>query len=244
VPGPQVLLALALIGIYVLDSAHFLSIGDAVLVTGRGRLRQVSFGWSFELAGRRPYVPNPLTPFWPDLRIQWSASALGTSEPGVATSEMLEFVAATRLISRMAGLAGLFIVFCAPVVLVVGSEPLFLVCVIVSFALTLSACCTLALRRKEMALGWSSVISLSFVALLCLPCAANLGRALSRHRCWTLAAANIPALGFSSAKRGEIERRVAAFLSEIRRLFPEDASEYRALTNQIAQLEGHVLENR
>jgi len=237
-PGLEVLLALALVGVYLLDSAQFLAIGDAVLVTRRECLRQVSFGSSFELAGRRPYLPNPLTPFWPELRIQWTSGVLNSTNPDVATSEMQARVTATKPISRLAALAGLFIVLIAPVALAVGSEALFVTSAGISFILAVAACCLLSVRREALELSWSQVIAMSLVALLCLPCAANLGREVSRHRCWTLAACDIPALRFDVSEGDQIKYRVAAFLSQVRRLFPEDTSEYGALTRQINLLEG------
>jgi hypothetical protein len=243
-PQLETVLAFALVGVYLFDSVHFLSIGDAVLVTRRERLRQVTFGWSFELGGRRPYLPNPLTPFWPELRFQWTSGSLSNTKPDVATSEMLAFVTATKPISRLAALAGLFIVLVAPVVLTLGSEVLFLASAGVSFLLALAACCMLSVRRKAVGLNWSQVISMSLVALLCLPCAANLGRAVSKHHSWTLAASDIPALGFNVSEGDQIKCQVSAFLSRVRRLFPEDTLEYCALTSQINLLEGHGVERR
>jgi len=232
-PRLEAVLALALLGVYLLDSVHFLSIGDAVLVTRSERLLQVTFGWPFELAGRRPYLANPLSPFWPELRILWTSSAVGNTKPDVAIPQMLALLRATKPISRLAALAGVFIVLIAPVVLVVGREELFLASAGLSFVLALAACCMLGARRKAVGLTWSQVISLSLVALLCLPCAANLGRAVAGRHSWTLAASDIPALGFSVTDGRQIQCRVSAFLSQVRRLFPEDTTEYGALTNQI-----------
>ena len=233
----EVLLAFGLVGVYLLDSAQFLAIGDGVLITRGERLRQVSFGWSFELAGRRPYLPNPLTPFWPELRIQWTSRFPSNTNPDVATSEMQALVTVTRPISRLAALAGSFIVLVAPVALAVGSEGLFVTSAGISFVLALAACCMLSVRREAVGLSWLQVITMSLVALVCLPCAANLGRAASRHHCWTLAASDIPALGFNVSESDQIKHRVSAFLSQVRRLFPEDTSEYGALTKQINLLE-------
>jgi hypothetical protein len=233
----QALLTLALVGVYLLDSAHFLSIGDALLITRGERLRQVSFGWSFELGGRRPFLPNPLTPFWPALCIQWTSGLCRNTVPEVATSEMLAFVKVTRPISRLAALAGLFIVLIAPVVLAAGSETLFVASAAIAFLFAVAACCVLSARRKSLGLNWSQVISMSLVALLCLPCAANLGRAVSKQHCWTLAASDIPALGFSVNAREQIRYRVSAFLSQVRRLFPEETREHCALTSQMRLLE-------
>jgi hypothetical protein len=239
----EAVLALALVGVYLLDSCHLLSIGDAVLVTRCERLRQVTFGWSFELAGRRPFLPNPLTPFWPELRIQWTSGSLSNTKPDVATSEMLAFLRSTKLINRLAALAGVFIVLIAPVVLTLGSEVLFLASAGVSFILAVAACSMLSVRRKAVGLDWPQVISMSLVALVCLPCVANLGRAISRRHCWTVAASDIPALGFDVSEEDRISQRVSAFLAQVRRLFPEDTSEYGALTSQIKLLEGHDVEH-
>lgn len=234
----ELLLAFAIVGVYLFDSARFLSIGDVVVSTRRERARHVSFGLSFELGGRRPYLPNPLTPFWPELCIQWtSGSPADMVKADVATSEMVDLLKRTRPISRLATLAGLFIVMVAPVVLTVGNPMLFIVAVGISYLFAVAACCTLGARRKSLQLSWSQTISMIVTALLCLPCATNLGRAVLRHRCWTLAASEVPALGFDPSEDDEIRYRVSAFLSQVRRLFPEDTAEYSALTSQIGLLE-------
>jgi len=237
-PNLEMLLAFAIVGVYLVDSARFLSIGDAVVITRRERIRQVSFGWSFELAGRRPYLPNPLTPFWPELRIQWtSSSPADMIKPDVAKSEMFDLLKGTRPICWLATLAGFFIVLVAPVVLTVGSEVLFITAAATAFLLALAACCMLGARRESLRLSWLQVISLTLVALLCLPCAANLGRAVLMHRCWTLVASDVPALAFNTNEGDKISQRVSAFLAAVRRLFPEDTTEYSALTSQIGLLE-------
>ena len=52
----EALLALGLIAVYLLDSMHFLRIGEAVVVTGGARLSRLSFGSGFEFGGRRPFL--------------------------------------------------------------------------------------------------------------------------------------------------------------------------------------------
>lgn len=236
-PDPQVVLALALVAIYLIDCVQLLSVGDAVVITRGARLRQVSFGSSFELAGRRPYVANPFTPFWPALRLQWTSTSSGAA-PAAATAEMIAFLGATRQIGRVAAFAGLGIVLLAPVLLAGGNEPLFLLMAAISFVLALSACALTVARRRVLGLTWAQVASLAVVALLCLPCAANLGRAIARQRCWTLPVSDIPALGFDAGQGESIRRAVARFLTQIRRLFPEGTPEFYALTNQMQLLEG------
>src|SRR2546430_10003384 len=70
--SPEWLLAAGLVAIYLFDSVQFLQIGEAVVSTRRASLRRLSFGSSFELGGRRPYLPNPLTPWWPELLVDWT----------------------------------------------------------------------------------------------------------------------------------------------------------------------------
>jgi hypothetical protein len=233
----EAVLGIALVAVYLLDSAHLLSIGDALLLTRRGHLRQVTFGWAFELAGRRPYLPNPLTPFWPELRIQWTSALRGYVEPDAAASQMLAFITVIRPLSQLAALTGLFIVVVAPLALAAGSEAVFLAAAAIAFVLAAAACCLMIARRKAIGLERSQVISVSLVALLCLPCAANLARAVAKQRCWLLAASDIPALGFSATDAEHIKHGVTAFLHDVRRLFPEDTAQYGALTSQIELLE-------
>jgi hypothetical protein len=236
-PDTELLLALALVGVYLLDSMQFLPIGELALLNRRGRLRQVSFGSSFELAGRRPYLPNPFTPFWPALRVQWTSGARDTLPPAVASSEMQAFMERLRPISRLAGLSGLPILLVAPVALAVHGETLFIVSAAVSFALALAACCALAMRRTSVGLSASQAVSVSLVALICLPCAANMARAVAKLRVWTLAVSDLPALGFGGSEADQVRQRVAAFLGQILRLFPAGTPEHGALLSQMSLLE-------
>src|SRR5207248_4918101 len=101
--NPETLLALALVAVYVADSAHFLAIGEALIRTRSGRIAGLSFGWPFELAGRRPFIPNPLTPFWPELRLVWTPSSAGGAGPAEAVSaEMRAHLAAVRPVAWIA----------------------------------------------------------------------------------------------------------------------------------------------
>src|SRR5215472_6835970 len=100
---PEWLLAAALLGIYLLDSVHFMRVGEAVVSTRDASLTGLSFGSSFELGGRRPYLPNPLTPWRPELRIDWSASSRGPT-PEQATAEMRQHLRVVRPVARLAGL--------------------------------------------------------------------------------------------------------------------------------------------
>src|SRR5262252_2248647 len=58
----ETLLAAGLIAVYLVDSASFLALGEAVIVTRAGTLRHLASGSALELGGRRPFRPNPLAP--------------------------------------------------------------------------------------------------------------------------------------------------------------------------------------
>jgi len=74
------------------------------------------------------------------------------------------------------------------------------------------------------------------VALVCLPCSANLARAVSIRRRWILAAADFPRLGFDAAQVPAIQLDVRDALDRACRFLGEDSAEYRALTEQLRVL--------
>ena len=119
--SPETLLALALVAVYVADSAHFLAIGEALIRTRSGRTAGLSFGWPFELAGRRPFIPNPLTPFWPELRLVWTPSSAGGAGAAEAVSaEMRAHLAAVRPVACIASVCAALIAVVAPLALAFG----------------------------------------------------------------------------------------------------------------------------
>ena len=239
----EVLLAVALVAVYVADSAYFLSIGEALILTRAGRAVALSFGWSFELAGRRPFIPNPLTPFWPELRVEWTASSQSGATPAAAVSaEMRAQLAAVRPIAWIASACGVLIVLVAPLALTLGQEPLFVAAALFTLALSAAACTLLALRRRELGLAGLKLYSTILVALVCLPCAANLARSVVAQRRWSVAAAELPALGFDGTRAAALRAQVQGVLAAARRLMAEDSAAYSALGEQLRRLEGEVRE--
>src|ERR1700720_2542361 len=173
------LLALALVAVYVLDSAHFLRIGEAVICTYSGPLRRVTFGWPLEFGGRRPYVPNPLTPFRPEFRVEWDTCGSAISASKQVAAEMSRHLQTARPIGWFATACTCLIVFMAPLALALGQARLFLGSTVLCFALTAAACGLVAIRRKDLELAVWQACSVTAVALVCLPCSGNLARAVS-----------------------------------------------------------------
>jgi hypothetical protein len=81
-----------------------------VITTQHQSLKCLSFGWPFELGGRRPFLPNLLTPFWPELRVEWSRSGGTVCEPRQVAADMVRHLRAVRPIGLIAtGCASLIV---------------------------------------------------------------------------------------------------------------------------------------
>jgi hypothetical protein len=240
--SPEWLLAFALVAVYLFDSAHFLCIGEAVISTRSGALRRLSFGSSFELGGRRPYLPNPLTPCWPELRVEWDTSGRDLAAPKQVITEMQQHLRAAQPIGWFAtGCTGL-IVIVAPLALVTGYERVFIASALLCVVCAVPACVLVLRRRRELGhSGWQAV-SLIVVALVCLPCSGNLARAVSIKRRWTLPASELPSLGFDTNRIARIETELREMLARAQRLFSEDSVEYILVSAQLKLLEARLNE--
>jgi hypothetical protein len=238
------LLAAALVVIYLFDSAVFLRLGEALVVSRHNSVRRLDFGSSFEFGGRRPFLPNPFTPWRPALRIDWDVSGRPCSSPAAASAEMTARLSQVVPIGWLSTGCAFLIVLVAPLALVTGQQQLFVAAAALTFLLSLSASILLLRRRHALELSLWQAISLLVIALVCLPCAGNLARSVCAQKTWTLPAAQLPELD-----RGAAEKRVTAtallgLLTRTQRLLPEDGIEYRTLSEQVKQLEAAYSEHK
>ena len=232
------LLALGLVGVYLLDCMHFLRIGE-VLVLARGLLLTgLSFGGSFELGGRRPYLPNPLTPFRVEFRVTWDTSGGATDDARFVGEEMRKHLRAVRAVGWTGTVCAISIVLVAPLALALGQQLPFLVAVAVSVLAAAGESALIAVRRRALGLSALQVCSLAFVALVCLPCSPNLARAVTAQRKWTLAARDLAQLGFDEQRSGALRAQILAALSSAKRYVAEESAEFKVIDEQIRQLEG------
>jgi hypothetical protein len=236
-PPPEVLLAFAIVAVYLFDSALFLSIGEVVVTTGRGVLRGVSFGSGFELGGRRPYLPNPLAPFRPEFRVQWDLTDAPTAEIDAVSSQMQQHLQAIRPIGWLATLSGLLIVIAAPLALLLGEQLAFLLAVAGSALVTLAGCALVIQRRSKLGIGAIQLLAQVFIAVICLPCSANLARAVTLQRRWTLAASDLPLLALDQAGSANARRRVVAALTAAKRYVDEGSQPFQVIDRQLHKLE-------
>jgi hypothetical protein len=243
VAPPEWLLSIALVAIYIFDSAHFLRIGEAVISTGHGIPKGLSFGSSFELGGRRPFIPNPFTPWRPELRVDWSTSTRAQdASVELMGAQLQQQLREVQPIGWFATACTLFIAVLAPLALVTGQQNLFVINILCCVICAVPACTLVIRRRENLGLSLGQAVSLSVVALVCLPCSGNLARAASVHRRWTVGASELSKLGFNVGRRPMIDNLVRGMLTKVRQLWAEDSAEYQALTSQLKQLEAAAYE--
>lgn len=232
----EVLLPVALPAIYLLDSVHFLSIGEAAITTRAGSIRGLSCGARFELGGRRLLLPNPLTPFWPELRLEWITSSGARNRAEQARDEMIRCLRAARPIGRIGAVCALLIIIVAPLALLLGNERWFVASAALSFALTVAACALVGIRRRDLGLTRAQACSSVLVALVCAPCAPNLARGILLHRRWTLRAPEVLTLGFDKSHLGPVRQTLETALSDALRFVPEESAEQDAISEQLQEL--------
>ncbi len=233
------LLAAALVAVYLFDSAHFLSVGEALVVTRRRALRGLAFGGGFELAGRRPYLPNPLTPFRPVFRLDWDLSGGEVSAAREISEQMQQRLGSLRVLGVLSASCGISIVVLAPAGLLMGANSLFLTAALLTLVLALASGTLLLLRKRVFGLTTWQAISMAFVAMICLPCSANLARAVAAHQRWRLAASDLAELGFPADDLPALRTRISEALASARRFVPEEGPYLGIIDTQLRKLGEH-----
>jgi hypothetical protein len=180
-PSVEVLAMVLIVGLYLQDTLLLLYDNEGVLERRGADGYRLHFGvLSFHLAGRNPYVPNPLTPWRVLFRFAWHVDASPSQRPLAAnlTPESAE-TALQSLHWGMAPIAaGLFIGLPACLYLNLGWKP-FLCLVGVMYTGAVAMLVGLWRQRARLALRHSALIGLTFESLVCLPCALNLLRKVS-----------------------------------------------------------------
>ncbi len=171
----ELLLAIGIVIVYLLDSVRFLGRREALverLAQGRWRL---SFGLvRVELLGRRPAMPNPLRPdrmLWP---ARWRlvdgprADAHGMALPAVnGWARTMGYLCLALL---------LVVVVLAPAMLVLGENLYFALAIGSGYLLAIAAATLLVIHAGSFGLGRGAAFGMSAISVVCLPCAPNLLR--------------------------------------------------------------------
>ena len=232
----DVLLAVALVAVYLIDSMHFLSIGDALVTTRGGRPAGVSFGAGFELGGRRPFLANPFTPFRPNFRVEWDTSGAPVSTPAEVAQAFAQMLKSLQVLGPFMAVSAGLVVLIAPVALALSYQIVFLAAVALAWIMMAVACVIVVLRRKALGLSGGQVASTVFVALICLPCGPNLMRAIAKRPHWRLNARDLPELGFEPAQVATVRARVRGALTSAQRFVDEGGKERAVIDEQLRAL--------
>jgi hypothetical protein len=180
-PSVEVLAMALVIGLYLQDTLILLYDNEAVLENGGAHGYRVRFGArSFQLAGRNPFLPNPLTPWRMAFRLAWHVQPLPAARgaAGAVTPESVR--AAMRLASwgLLPIAAGLFVGL--PLCLYFDAGwTLFLSLVGMMYAAATFVLVCLWRLRTQLTLRTGILAALTFESLVCLPCALNVLRKAS-----------------------------------------------------------------
>ncbi len=232
----DILLSVLLVGVYLVDSMHFLSIGDALVTTRGRRPRGLSFGSGFELGGRRLFLSNPFTPFWPEFRVEWDTAGAPVSAPSDVAQAYTQHLSAVRPIQPLVAISGFFILLVAPIALALGFSIVFLGAVAVAWVVSIAACAIIIARRAALGMTGGQTAGVVFVALICLPCGPNLIRAITRRREWRLNAQDLPLLGFPEATIASVRGQVRGALEHAQRFVAEEGKERQVIDAQLRAL--------
>lgn len=175
----ELLLAVALVALYLQDSALLLHF-DEVLVEGGSRGWRVSVGPGLELRGRFLSVPNPLLPMRTRFRASWLHVAAATPD----TSATLVRYARTLWPVRFGcALTGVVLLGVMPWLLLAVRDPTQLLAALgAAWLLILAMLAYLVLRRSALQLTPRQLAGLAAETLLCPPHAINLYRRLCAMR--------------------------------------------------------------
>lgn len=177
--GAELLLAIALVALYVQDSASLLHFDD-VLVAGGRRGWRVSTGSGLELRGRFLFVPQPLLPAQTLFRSSWLHPAEGAVEDPDALASYAKRLWPIRILCMFAGAA---VLVALPALLLTTRDPWWMLGALCAAYLAIVAMLVvLSAQRKALAMTRGKLASLAAESLLCPPHAVNLYRRLCALR--------------------------------------------------------------
>ena len=178
-PSAELLLAIALVALYVQDSASLLHFDD-VLVAGTRRGWHVSTGSDLELRGRFLFVPNVLLPAGTLFRSNWLQPAAGPDEDPDALASFAKRLWPIRIGCMFAGAA---ILVMLPALLLTSRDPLWMLgAVCLAYLWIIAMLTMLFVQRKALGLTGFKFAALVTESILCPPHAVNLYRRMCALR--------------------------------------------------------------
>ncbi|XLZ67833.1 hypothetical protein ABT364_14830 [Massilia sp. SR12] len=175
----EVLLLVALVGLYLYDSARLLHANEGVLIASLGGRWSLHFGAEhFTLRGKEPFIPNPLLPHRPLFAFQWKQQVAARTTQRWTPPPFSPY----RVLAPMVWLMALALFGLLPLglfsrlgnVAIAAGILLFYAAALVALAYTW-------FRRRALGLSARQVGALAFESLTCPPFAINLVRHISWH---------------------------------------------------------------
>lgn len=196
----EFLLAIGIVVVYLLDALRFLGHRQALVERLSADRWLLRFGAvRFELAGRRPVMPNPLRPD----RLSWLADwRLQDPSAGSRPAGLPPAIPAQAPLGWICTALLWIVVVIAPAMLIAGQNLWFAVAVAAGYLTALAGATILVLRAKDFDLTRGAALGAAVIAVLCLPCAPNMLRASAARRSLSI---DLP--GHADASRGASERR-------------------------------------
>lgn len=178
----EVLLLVALVGLYLYDSARLLHANEGVLTASLAGRWSLHFGAQhFTLRGKEPFVPHPLLPHRPLFPFHWNQQ-LASGASGTAARWTPPPFGPYKVLAPLVWLMALALFGLIPLGLFSRFGNVAIAAGIVLFyAVALVALGFTWFRRHALALTSRQVGALAFESLTCPPFAINLARHISWH---------------------------------------------------------------
>ncbi len=176
----RVLIVLGVIGFYLYDSAMLLYYNEFVLIEAHGTwtFRYPQGGW--QLLGRNPYLPNPLTPYAAIFRVSWSPSSL--VEQHQEDHRVQEFTRALNPLRYMALVLLVLLVVELPLLLLTFGANLGVLVLVGIVYLTIMAMLLVVFLNACIAANSRACSALAAELLACAPFAINILRRIELRR--------------------------------------------------------------
>jgi hypothetical protein len=211
-PSFEVLLPIGAIAFYVYDSAILLY-GNELALERAGSGWRTSAGLPLQIAGRRPFVPNPIAPGTLLFRARWDAEPADSKCPEFDTGALRSALASLRGVVTLQVLL-LFVVL-PPTSILLGAGRLLLVVFVVYYLLTLAGIAVLVVKRRTLRVPGRRIAWLTLESLLCAPFSANLVRKISLARSEELDWRRVAEREFSRETKDQTLRAVDTRITEL-----------------------------
>ncbi len=208
----ELLLAIGIVLVYLLDSMRLLGRREALVERlAQGRW-QLSFGLvRLELLGRRPVMPNPLRPDRLLWLARWRLADANSSDAGKPALPAAD--GWSRAMGYLCLILLLVVVMLAPAMLLLGENLYFAVAIGIGYLFAIAGATLFIVRAAEFGLRRWPAFGMAVISVICLPCAPNLLRAACGSRTLDV---ELPDFGERSAGVSEREGFRKRFTSLLR----------------------------